>query len=124
MAILLADIGGSQARFGWLENGKMGSIFHLKCDNFKTVYDAIGSFIKKYPQKLTGIVLAGAGPFKKNSLEWTNRPQWSVSQKELQKKYRIKKVLIVNDVFAQAEGLRSFYKIKKTSNEVLQSKLV
>ena len=65
MAVLLADIGGTNARFCWYQKGKLGHLFDYKCDGFKTVYDVIEKALMDFPQKITGIVIAGAGPVKK-----------------------------------------------------------
>ena len=119
MAILLADIGGTNARFCWYQKGKLGSLFDYKCDDFKTVYDVIERALTDFSQKLTGIVIAGAGPVKNGSLKWTNRQSWQVSEKELQKKFKIKNVLVVNDVQAQGEGLKTIYKC--TQNSILMT---
>ena len=68
MAILLADIGGTNARFRWLKNGKLNPLFDYKCDDFKTPFDAIDKALHDFPNKLNGIVLAGAGPVQKGAL--------------------------------------------------------
>ena len=59
--------------------------------------------------------MAGAGPIIKGQICWTNRPLWKISEKELLKKYHLKRVLILNDVQAQGEGLKTLYKCEKTS---------
>ena len=115
MAILLADIGGTNARFRWLSKGKISPLFTCCCDNFKSVYDLISYFVQQNKYKLSGIVLAGAGPVNNGFLRWTNRPKWQVSEKELKKKYSLKKVLVVNDVQAQGEGLKKLYKCDQNS---------
>ena len=115
MAILLADIGGTNARFRWLKNGKLGQLFDYKCDDFRTPLDVINQALKDFPNNLNGIVLAGAGPVQKGVLTWTNRLKWKISEKELQKKYHIKKALVVNDVQAQGEGLKTIYKCAETT---------
>ena len=115
MAILLADIGGTNARFCWYQKGKLGNSFNYKCDDFKSVYDVINQALKDFPKSLDGIIIAGAGPVKKGALTWTNRSKWKISEKELQKKYRIKNALITNDVQAQGEGLKTLYKCAETT---------
>ena len=115
MAILLADIGGTNARFYWYQKGKLDASFNCKCDDFKTVYAVIDLAIKSSSKRLTGIVIAGAGPVKNGTLQWTNRPQWKISEKELRRRYQIKKALVVNDVLAQGEGLKTLYKCSQTS---------
>ena len=110
MAVLLADIGGTNARFRWFKNGKLNALFDYKCDDFRAPIDTINQAIKDFPNKLNGIVLAGAGPVQNGALTWTNRPKWKISEKALQKKYHIKKALVVNDVQAQGEGVKTLYK--------------
>lgn len=115
MAILLADIGGTNARFRWLKNGKLSKLLDYKCDDFSSPWQTIEKHLKDQPQKLNGIVLAGAGPVQKGALTWTNRPKWKISEKELQEKYHINKARLVNDVQAQGEGLKTLYKCTETS---------
>ena len=115
MAILLADIGGTNARFRWSKNGKLGPLFDYKCDDFKAPLDVVNQALKDFPNKLNGIVLAGAGPVQKKALTWTNRPKWKISEKELQKKYHIRKAVVVNDLQAQGEGLKMLYKCTETT---------
>ena len=115
MAILLADIGGTNARFQWFQNGKLIGARNYKCDDFKTVYEVIDKFLKDSPRSLNGIVIAGAGPVKNETLKWTNRPKWQVSAKKLKEKYSLKKALVVNDVQAQGEGLKTLYQCNQTS---------
>ena len=87
MAILLADIGGTNARFRWLKNGKLGTLINYQCDDFKSPYDVIDKVLMSQSQKTRGIVLAGAGPVQKDSLIWTNHPQWKISKKEVKTFY-------------------------------------
>lgn len=115
MAILLTDIGGTKARFCWLKNGKLEKFVEYRCDYFRTLYDVIDEFIKSVPESFDGLVLAGAGPVKKGQLQWTNRLNWKTSEKELAKRYKLKKVLIVNDAQAQGEGLKNLYKCNQTT---------
>lgn len=115
MAILLADIGGTNVRFKWLKQGKLGPFLTYKCDDFKSPYEAIEKVVTDSKEKLKGVVLAGAGPVQKGTLKWTNLSKWRVSEKELQKKYHIQKAIVVNDVQAQGEGLKTLYKCQKVS---------
>ena len=115
MAILLADIGGTNARFRWLENGRLSPLFVYVCDDFKTVFDVIDKALSDSSARLDGMIVAGAAPLKNDSLKWTNRPTWKLSKKELKKRYRLKKVLIVNDVQAQGEGLKTLYRCSQTT---------
>ena len=115
MAVLLADIGGTNARFRWLIKGKFSPFYNYRCDDFKNAYEVIDYFIQQKKYKLNGIVLAGAGPVKAGTLKWTNRPKWNVSEKGLKKKYNLKNALVINDVQAQGEGLKTLCKCKKNT---------
>ena len=48
MVILLADIGGTNARFRWLKNGKLSKLLDYKCDDFKTLFDVIDKALKDF----------------------------------------------------------------------------
>ena len=115
MAILLADIGGTNARFRWFDKGQFGKLTTYSCDDFKNPMALIDLFINDVPQKLNGIVVAGAGPLQKGKLQWTNRPTWKISKKDLGKKYHVKNVVVINDVQAQGEGLKQLYRCQKAS---------
>ena len=43
MKLLLADIGGTNARFAYQEknNGELSNFSYLKCNDFENIYDAI-----------------------------------------------------------------------------------
>ena len=104
MMILLADIGGTHARLAYLKSNKIGDITVLKCNDFKGPIELLKNFIQN--QKLSGIVLSVAGPVYKGKVQWTNRPEWQLSEAELKKKFNIRKAFIVNDMVAQAYGLK------------------
>ena len=115
MATLLTDIGGTKARFCWLKKGRFSNFTEYRCEYFKTPHRVIDKFIKDFPESFDEIILAGAGPIIKGEIRWTNRPKWKTSEKELSKKYHLKKVIILNDVQAQGEGLKKLYKCKETT---------
>ena len=115
MAVLLTDIGGTKARFCWLKNKKLDKYMEYRCEGFKTLYQVINKFIKDFPEPFDEIILAGAGPVVKGKICWTNCPTWKTSEKELSKKYHLKKVILLNDVQAQGEGLKTLYKCEKTT---------
>lgn len=104
MAILLADIGGTHARLAYLKSNRIGGITILNCNDFKNPIELLKKFIQN--QKLSGIVLSVAGPVQKGKVQWTNRPEWQLTEVELKKKFNIKKAFIVNDMVAQAYGLK------------------
>ena len=113
MITLLADIGGTHARFAWLKSGKLSKILKLDCDDFKTPLDMIDFVLNQQNEKTTAMLLSVAGPVQKAKVKWTNRLGWSLSETELKKKYKLKKVLLLNDMVAQGYGLKND-KNKKT----------
>lgn len=106
MAILLADIGGTHARFSWLKSGKIGKVEKFNCDDFKTPFDLIDFVLNESVEKISGMFFSVAGPVKKGFVQWTNRLNWSLSEDELKKRYKIKKAKLFNDMMAQGYGLK------------------
>ncbi len=104
MTILLADIGGTHARFSCLKSNKMTPLIKVNCGDFKTPLELIEKFFVS--EKIQGIYLSVAGPVYKGKVQWTNRPKWQLSESELKRTFKVKKVLIINDMVAQAHGLK------------------
>lgn len=117
MAILLADIGGTHARFSWLKNSKMTKVLKFDCDDFKTPLDLIDFVLNESVEKISAMIFSVAGPVKKGHMQWTNRLDWSLSEDELKKRYKIKKAKLFNDMVAQGYGL----KIDKTKKMLLMN---
>src|SRR4051794_41527935 len=46
--VLLADIGGTNARFALMDDGAIGPIEHLRVADFKSSVDAVASFLWKH----------------------------------------------------------------------------
>lgn len=101
--ILLADIGGTHVRYTFFENGKIKPIVKKECDFFKTPLDLLDSIYKE--QKFSSAFLAVAGPVHKGKVSWTNRPNWTLSETGIQKRYHLNKVRLYNDMVAQGHGL-------------------
>lgn len=106
MTVLLADIGGTNARLAWLKSGKISKVVKFECKDFKKPYDLIDAFLKKEKEKLTEISFSVAGPVHKGYVQWTNRKDWILSETQLKKKYKIKKALLLNDMVAQGYALK------------------
>src|SRR3546814_3242873 len=64
MSALLADVGGTNARFALLRDGTLGSVIHLMVADHPSAYDAVAAALERLgaPQAPTGAVLALAGP--------------------------------------------------------------
>ena len=62
--VLLADIGGTNARFALMKGGEIGVIEHLKVADFPTMTDAVAIFLRRRNQlhAVQAAVLGVAGP--------------------------------------------------------------
>ena len=106
MTCLIADIGGTNARFAIINNGKISDIYRYRCIDFKSAYHAIQSFLLTCNVKPEFAVVAIAGVVISGMGKWTNL-SWSLSEKELKKRFGFKKVVIVNDLIPQGMGILS-----------------
>ena len=116
MNLLVADIGGTNARFGFQQNfsSEISFINHLKCLDYNSIDDALNFYIKSNKLKVDNMVLSVAGPCSSNKVKLTNN-NWEFDKIELSKKFRVKSFLAVNDFVAQALSFIDFFKSNKTS---------
>lgn len=106
MTTLLADIGGTNARFSFLTTKGLGKVFCFKCDEFKTPFELIDRVLVLSAKKVNSLMIAVAGPVQNGCVQWTNRAKWKLSESELKKRYHLKKVHLYNDLYAQGVGLK------------------
>ena len=82
--LLVADIGGTNARFALLDeggDGGVGPVHHYKLDDFAGIAEATAAFLEARAsgRRPRGAVLAVAGPVSGNRARLTNRGgQWYV----------------------------------------------
>jgi glucokinase len=96
--ILLADIGGTNARFALSRGDQTGPIDYVKVADFPTVREAIVDVLARrsggeQPQRA---VLAVAGPVTNNRCVMTNSP-WVIDGNELQPALGLDSVHVLND---------------------------
>nr|WP_284701034.1 glucokinase [Rhodoplanes tepidamans] len=106
-AILLADIGGTNARFA-LMTDRLGAIRHLPVAEYPGPKDAIATFLRADAPgaTLAGAVLAVAAPVEGETVRFTNSP-WVIDVAELRAAFGIPRVVLVNDFEAVAWSLPS-----------------
>lgn len=97
-AALLADIGGTHARFALGRGGELGPITTLKTAGHENIGSAIRAFLEttgfdRPPQRAA---LACAGPVEDGLVQMTNL-DWRIDAKQIQDEIGIEKVLMVND---------------------------
>ena len=105
--LLIADIGGTNARFALLDDaGNVGPLHRVKLDRFPGIAAATRSFLEASggARTLRGAVLAVAGPVSANRARLTNRG-WVVDGAEIGRALGIGAVRVVNDFAAVSWSL-------------------
>jgi glucokinase len=76
---LLADIGGTNARFALLDGGQIGPVEHTKVADYATVADAIAAFLTRHAGRgsTDAAILDVAGPIENNRVTLTNS-RWTI----------------------------------------------
>ncbi|MBV1795988.1 glucokinase [Siccirubricoccus sp. G192] len=104
--VLIADIGGTNARFALVEGAARGPLHRVKLDSVASVAEAIAGFLAReapgHPPRAA--VLAVAGPVAGNRAWLTNR-RWLVDGAEIAAMLGIGRVQVVNDFAALAWSL-------------------
>jgi glucokinase len=104
--VLLADIGGTNARFALMDRGEIGPVEHLKVADFSSAADAIAAFQTRHAadQPAAAAVLGVAGPVQNNRCIITNS-RWIIDGDELQKMFGFSTARLLNDFEALAWSL-------------------
>ncbi len=101
---LIADIGGTNARFALTTPGKPGfeHALTLPCRDYEGVYDAILEYLGRLnvgtPES---ICLAIAGIITNQSVKMTNN-DWFISQQNLERQFPDSRIMLINDFTAIA----------------------
>jgi glucokinase len=114
-AYLLADVGGTNARFVVLTTPRWGisqkRVLSLKSKDFSDFFSLLLealSFFKVKPRD-TIACIAVAGPVFKRRAKLTNLG-WEIDERKIKAEFPFKKLILVNDLFA---GSASLAKLKK-----------
>jgi glucokinase len=104
--VLLADIGGTNARFALLTGGEIGPVEHTKVADHATIADAIAAFLTRHAATVsTGAAILGiAGPIENNRVTLTNSG-WTIDAGDLKKIFGFEVVHLLNDFEALAWSL-------------------
>ena len=124
MKLLLADIGGTNARFAYQEknNGELSNFSYLKCNDFENIYDAIEYYQQTNNLDIESMSIALASHTTKDAIKFTNN-HWKFKQSEIFKYFSLNKLIFVNDFVAQCLSLGSFYK-DISENRAINDKLL
>jgi len=99
--VVLADIGGTNARFALMHRGEIGAVQHLRVAAFpgkEGVVDALAAFLSTQPSGAppTSAVFGVAGPIQNNRVVFTNS-DWVVDGLELGRRFGFTSVRLLND---------------------------
>ena len=103
-ARLLADIGGTNARFGWQANraAPIEQVRTLPCTDFATLEDAIHAYLHREALGVPPTCAIGiATPITGDAVRMTNH-HWTFSQRELRERLGLERLLVINDFTALA----------------------
>lgn len=104
--VLLGDIGGTNARFALVTNGRMGTVETLAVADYPDFDRALAAFLDRHRTGLavSGAVLAVAGAVEANRSTLTNSG-WVVDAARLEERFDLPGVRVVNDFKAVAWSL-------------------
>ena len=124
MKLLVADIGGTNARFAYQkkDDGELGKFTYLKCADFENIYDAIEHYQQTNNLDIENMSIALASHTTKDAIKFTNN-HWQFKQSEIFKYFNLNKLIFINDFVAQCLSLNSFYE-DISKNKVLDEKLL
>ena len=106
---VLADIGGTNARFALLHAEETGPVLHLSVADHDTAYDALAAALDRFGVQSSPptAVLAFAGPVDPEHAQMTNTG-WQTTAGELGRRFGFANVKLINDYAALALGLNQF----------------
>lgn len=104
--VLLADIGGTNARFAILAGGTVGMVAHMAVRDYGSVSEALDTYLGQVPEAGTirAAILAVAGAVQDGHCALTNNP-WVIDAAELRATYGFSIVRLINDFEAVAWSL-------------------
>jgi len=98
---LLADIGGTNARFALSDGTRLFAIQTLSTADYPTLQDAIRAYLQAQGETVAQAAIAIANPVTGDHIQMTNH-HWSFSIAAMQYELRLEKLRVINDFTAQA----------------------
>ena len=123
MNLLVADIGGTNARFAYQadKTRELSNFAYLKCSDFVNIHDAIEFYKNDNNLDVRNMSIAVASTTKHDSIKFTNN-NWSFKQSEVFEYFKLDKLIFINDFVAQSLCFGSFYK-NLSEDQSLNNKL-
>lgn len=106
--VLVADIGGTNARFAIAEFTERKVTLHdvqsFRAEDFETVRDATGAYLEAIADNPKRACFAAAGPLIDDQVEFTNS-HWTLRATDIKSPLALDQFRIVNDFYALAVGV-------------------
>jgi len=111
MKLLVADIGGTNARFAYKDDvsNELSNFSYLKCTDFENIFDAIKYYQEENNLHIKNMSIAVASTTKHDAIKFTNN-HWNFKQSEVFEYFKLDKLIFINDFVAQSLCFSSFYK--------------
>lgn len=110
--VIIADIGGTNARFGIVDSDGIRNLEYLLCNDYADIVEATESYLKKIacPEKdrPSSALFALAGPVDGDLINFTNTP-WSFRASTFQKQMGFKNFQVMNDFKAIAMAVPAIH---------------
>jgi glucokinase len=106
---LVADVGGTNARFGWIADAgaAIDAVRTLPCANYATLADAVRAYLAGLGRGQPGSMAMGiANPITGDEVRMTNH-HWQFSISGLQAELGLQRLVVINDFTALALSLPS-----------------
>ncbi|MDB2390511.1 glucokinase [Alphaproteobacteria bacterium] len=103
MSLLVADIGGTNVRFGFAADATtpLEHVRIMACASYPSFADAIADFLAPLDVSISYLSVAVAGPVNDDLVDVTNN-HWAFSKGELMNQLGVEGILVINDFTAQA----------------------
>ncbi|MDA9674223.1 glucokinase [Alphaproteobacteria bacterium] len=111
MKLLVADIGGTNARFAYKDDvsNELSNFSYLKCTDFENIFDAIKYYQEENNLDIKNMSIAVASTTKHDAIKFTNN-HWNFQQSKVFEHFKLDKLIFINDFVAQSLCFGSFYK--------------
>ena len=93
---LLADVGGTNARFALSDGTRLFAIQTLPTADYPTLQDAIRAYLQAQSETVAQAAIAIANPVTGDHIQMTNH-HWSFSIAAMQHELRLEKLRVIND---------------------------
>lgn len=103
-SVLIADIGGTNARFGIVDSKGVRDVVYLQCSDYVSITDAANAYIKSVSAKPNYGVFSIAGPVEGDAINFTNIP-WSFRISQVKEDLNLEILDVINDFAAVAYAI-------------------